>query len=163
MKKSKIYKVKAAYTFGEEAAIKRQKQLEIVAAAGLAESEPGYVYCTAEKAIDLHLAGYCETYDRDWVKPIFDADAGADVEDLFHILADKLAAASSNSFNESCNQHQPNSALLAIAETKLLEDACTDQVQSELAGGWRILAVQPQPNQRRPDYILGRPLMNAYR
>lgn len=35
-------------------------------------------------------------------------------------------------------------------------DCCTDQIQSELDAGWRIIAVMPQPNQRRPDYILVR-------
>lgn len=31
-----------------------------------------------------------------------------------------------------------------------------DQEGVELDAGWRILAVCPQPDQRRPDYILGR-------
>lgn len=38
----------------------------------------------------------------------------------------------------------------------LLEDACTDQLQGALNSGWRIISACPQPDQRRPDYILGR-------
>ena len=38
----------------------------------------------------------------------------------------------------------------------LLSDACTDELQGALRDGWRIIAVCPQPSQRRPDYVLGR-------
>lgn len=50
----------------------------------------------------------------------------------------------------------PNFALLMINEVELLDDACTDALQSRLNDGWRILAVCPPACQRRPDYILGR-------
>lgn len=49
----------------------------------------------------------------------------------------------------------PDLGLLAIDQTLLLEDCCTDVLQEHLNKGWRILAVCPAP-QRRPDYILGR-------
>lgn len=32
----------------------------------------------------------------------------------------------------------------------------TDVLQEQIAKGWRIIAACPQPDQRRPDYILGR-------
>jgi len=38
----------------------------------------------------------------------------------------------------------------------LKENCCTDALQTELNNGWRIIAVCVQPNQRRPDYVLGR-------
>jgi hypothetical protein len=38
----------------------------------------------------------------------------------------------------------------------LLSDACSDALQNELDNGWRIIAACPQPDQRRPDYSLGR-------
>ncbi|MGU3661066.1 hypothetical protein [Methylobacterium fujisawaense] len=50
----------------------------------------------------------------------------------------------------------PNLLLFAVDEVKLLEDACTDLLQSHLDEGWRILAICPPPAQRRPDYIIGR-------
>lgn len=50
----------------------------------------------------------------------------------------------------------PNIGLVQINEVMVLEDACTDDLQSHLDEGWRILCVCPPNNQRRPDYILGR-------
>lgn len=47
-------------------------------------------------------------------------------------------------------------ALLRIDEVTWLDDACTQEVQSSLDEGWRILAVCPPNAARRPDYILGR-------
>lgn len=50
----------------------------------------------------------------------------------------------------------PDLALLSLNEVCVLEDACTDELQSKLNGGWRIIAVCPPNSQRRPDYILGK-------
>ncbi|ATB52664.1 hypothetical protein PVS_28 [Vibrio phage vB_VspS_VS-ABTNL-3] len=61
-----------------------------------------------------------------------------------------------NNFNSHCEVHMPGQALSFYNNTMLMEDACTDALQSELEQGWRIIAVCPQPDQRRPDYILGR-------
>lgn len=51
----------------------------------------------------------------------------------------------------------PDLGLMLIDEVDWLEDACTQELQSRLDEGWRILAVCPPNAQRRPDYILGRP------
>lgn len=48
-----------------------------------------------------------------------------------------------------------NNALLAIQNVTWLEDACTQELQSMLDLGWRILAVCPPNDTRRPTYILG--------
>jgi len=40
--------------------------------------------------------------------------------------------------------------LASMKEVIVEENACTELI------GWRILAILPQPNNRRPDYILGR-------
>lgn len=50
----------------------------------------------------------------------------------------------------------PDLALLSIREVRVLEDACTDELQDRLDNGWRIIAVCPPNSQRRPDYILGK-------
>ena len=52
--------------------------------------------------------------------------------------------------------HVPNFSLLAINQVKVLEDACTDDIQAVLDEGWRILAVCPPLQERRPTYICGR-------
>lgn len=50
----------------------------------------------------------------------------------------------------------PAIGLLCMDEVMLLDDACTDSLNSYLKEGWRMVAVCPPDAQRRPDYILGR-------
>lgn len=50
----------------------------------------------------------------------------------------------------------PDIGVLHINDVTVLYDACTDDLQTHLNEGWRILAVCPPNSQRRPDYILGR-------
>jgi len=165
MKKIKIYRLQADYLYGEDREEKRAKQLQAVADVGVKEeSTESSVICTAEQAIELIAAGYSGSYfSANPIQEVAVVDGGPDVEGLFSILADKIASMPAASMNERCNQQQPGNALMGIAETKLLQDSCTDVLQENLAGGWRIIAVQPQPDQRRPDYILGRPLTSAMR
>lgn len=59
-------------------------------------------------------------------------------------------------FNQRVSVRIPGLGLLAMTDVKVIEDCCTDQLRDELCRGWRILAICPQPDQRRPDYILGR-------
>jgi hypothetical protein len=49
-----------------------------------------------------------------------------------------------------------NIGLLEVDEVTYQEDCCTDELQSLLDGGWRILCVCPPKDARRPTYILGR-------
>jgi len=49
----------------------------------------------------------------------------------------------------------PNVGLLAIKKLLVLPDECTDAVQRYLDEGWRIVAVCPPNDTRRPTYILG--------
>jgi hypothetical protein len=62
----------------------------------------------------------------------------------------------STMFNQKCNVHVGGGLIAQFNRLMLLEDACTDGVQNSLNNGWRIIAVCVQPNQRRPDYVLGR-------
>lgn len=58
--------------------------------------------------------------------------------------------------NERCKVVVPGPALLSYNEVAVEKDCCTDHLQTKLDEGWRILAIAVQPDQRRPDYILGR-------
>lgn len=58
--------------------------------------------------------------------------------------------------NPRVNVHVPGMELLAIDEVDVMYDICTDQLNDRLGEGWRIIAACPQPDQRRPDYVLGR-------
>lgn len=60
------------------------------------------------------------------------------------------------SYNERVNVHVPGLGLLLLDDVYLANDCCTDELQKMLDQGWRIIAACPQPDQRRPDYILGR-------
>ncbi len=50
----------------------------------------------------------------------------------------------------------PEWMLAHIRKVCVYDDMCTDMLQGMLDDGWVILAICPQPGQRRPDYILGR-------
>jgi hypothetical protein len=75
-------------------------------------------------------------------------------EKLDRILA--KTAEGGTQFNEKCAVVVPGLGLLAVNEVQVLYDYCTEDLQRFLTDGWRILAVCPQPTQRRPDYVLGR-------
>lgn len=68
----------------------------------------------------------------------------------------QITLPSGNTYNSKCEVHMPGSALSTYNDMMLMEDACTDALQAALNSGWRIVAACPQPDQRRPDYILGR-------
>lgn len=125
---------------------------------------------TAEQAMQLILMGFCGTNFNSVTEKIsplsvncrdeHDGVAQA-LDQITRKFIEALERSSDLRMNERCGQEQPGSGLWAVAETLLLEDACTDALQDALAKGWRIIAVQPQPDQRRPDYILGRSLANS--
>lgn len=58
--------------------------------------------------------------------------------------------------NEKCNVIVAGVSMLHIDDVTVVTDACTEIIQNELHKGWRILAICVQPDQRRPDYVLGR-------
>lgn len=49
-----------------------------------------------------------------------------------------------------------NDALFRVDRVTYLEDCCTDELQRFLDRKWRILAVCPPNDSRRPTYIMGR-------
>ena len=48
-----------------------------------------------------------------------------------------------------------NVGLMSVTRVDVLEDCCTDNLQTYLDRGWRILAVCPPNDTRRPTYIVG--------
>lgn len=52
--------------------------------------------------------------------------------------------------------HLPNYVLTNFNKVCKLEDCCTYELQSHLDDGWRIIAICPPLNARRPDYILAK-------
>ncbi len=70
----------------------------------------------------------------------------------------------SQTFNQKVSVHVGGGLIVTYNDLCLKEDCCTDALQAELNNGWRIIAVCVQPDQRRPDYILGRynPELDVY-
>lgn len=82
-----------------------------------------------------------------------------DINKTFNFVADKPydgASINNNTYNNRCDVHMPGNMLASYNEVQLMEDSCTDRLQESLSQGWRMIAVCPQPDQRRPDYIMGR-------
>lgn len=48
-----------------------------------------------------------------------------------------------------------NHNLFEVTKVTWIENACTEELQRMLDAGWRILAVCPSNDARRPDYVLG--------
>ena len=59
--------------------------------------------------------------------------------------------------NQKVNVAVPGFGLMAIRQVDCRYDLCTDELRRMLDDGWQILAICPQPDQRRPDYVLGKP------
>lgn len=159
-----LYKVIGKFIYGDGAEKETARLTELLNTMGLV---PHYnsVICNAEQALQLLSSDYCEKYEdvSKTVIPVSGAGTISKLEVLMSELLSKVNRLNEISFNEKCGTAQPNSALLDTAELLLLQDACTDLVQENLAKDWRILAIQPQSDQRRPDYILGRRAFAASR
>lgn len=57
----------------------------------------------------------------------------------------------------------PSAGLFAVQTVDVLEDLCTNELQGWLDAGWRIVAVCPPNDTRRPTYIVGHPDKEARR
>lgn len=68
----------------------------------------------------------------------------------------QVDAFSNKTFNQRVDVHMAGGMLGMYNDLLLKEDCCTDELQCHINDGWRMIAVCVQPDQRRPDYILGR-------
>jgi len=103
------------------------------------------------KGVTLQQPVYLKTKGGDDVDPFVAVMAKID-----ELLAMDFSSSGDTHYNSKCEVAMPGQALSMYNDTLLEEDCCTDQLQRHVANGWRIIAACPQPNQRRPDYILGR-------
>lgn len=103
------------------------------------------IECTLEAAMQLGIP-----FEINKVLPYVSSNAYDEIAD---ILANKQAGV--GPINAKCNNVIVGAGAFSIKQVELLEDACTNALQDKLNNGWHILAICVQPNQRRPDYILG--------
>lgn len=85
-----------------------------------------------------------------------DTNSVKNMTEFFEGISNRISEIEKTAFNQKCNVHVSNNMLLHFNRTKVEYDCCTDNLNKQLQNGWRIIAVCPQPDQRRPDYVLGR-------
>jgi hypothetical protein len=78
------------------------------------------------------------------------------IEEKFEYINKELDIFKNQQFNQKVNVHVGGGLIVTYNELMLKENSCTDMIQECLNEGWRIIAVCVQPDNRRPDYILGR-------
>ena len=78
------------------------------------------------------------------------------IEEKFSSIHKDLELVRNQQLNQKVNVHVGGGLIVTYNELLLKENCCTDELQECLTEGWRIIAVCIQPDQRRPDYVLGR-------
>ena len=78
------------------------------------------------------------------------------IEQKTEAINTTLEAFESSTFNQKVNVHVGGGLIVTYNDIMLMEDSCTDDLQSKLNDGWRVISVCVQADQRRPDYVLGR-------
>jgi len=71
-------------------------------------------------------------------------------------LLERVSEFEGGTFNQKVNVHTGGGLLVTYNDLTLMENCCTDVLQGMLQKGWRIVSVNVQADQRRPDYVLGR-------
>lgn len=160
----RILTVRLSYIYGndeEQAAKKlaRAEQLKsigysVIREDGKSALDGGIIALSEGQYVDARLAGIsCE------IEGAVEVERHTAIDSLDAVMEkiDRFAKVASNAaFNEKVEVYTPGMGLMLFNRVMLLSDACSDALQHEMDNGWRIIAACPQPDQRRPDYILGR-------
>jgi len=119
------------------------------------EKEVGRIdnYWQTYESVDL-TALYEAVPDIEFHVKGLDSLTGRDVLQWALQLATASEKPAPSQFNDHVNVTVPDIGLFKVKSVRVLESACTDDLQSFLDDGWMILAVCPQAA-RRPDYVLG--------
>jgi hypothetical protein len=117
----------------------------------------------AEGNITLTQAEFEKAYSLVEVKGFIDVATDTqlqaiDLNKLATRITDSLIGTQGDKlFNNRLEIHQPNMPLFTYNKFINLDDCCTEKLQDDyIDEGWRVVAVIPQPDQRRPDYIVGK-------
>ncbi len=79
------------------------------------------------------------------------------VRGMFYDQAPQQILREAQATKSDVHIHVPGGvSLTSVRKVTWLEDACTEELQRHLDEGWRIIAVCPPNDARRPTYILGR-------
>ena len=132
----------------------------------LPEGSPQYVSIAGEHMVDLlPFMEKCTlefsiirsvTPEEENPLPVLLQETLKTVEDKINNLTTLVDSTVQIDFNQKCNVHVGGGLLVTFNDLLLKENCCTDVLMSEFNNGWRVMAVCVQPDQPRPDYILGR-------
>ena len=128
----------------------------------VAKDFPKYVKLEEQYMVDLEVFLPLCTYEFSILKTVTPKSSGIEgMVDTLKTVEDKILrlgkmADTMQNFNMKCDVHVGGGLIATFNDLMLKEDTCTDELMEEVQNGWRIIAVCVQPNQRRPDYILGR-------
>ena len=86
----------------------------------------------------------------------FEIEQDSGLASTFETQISGLVPRETTVVNQRVNVAVPGIGLLQIKRVEVRTDLCTEELQRELDRGWQILAICPQPDQRRPDYVLGK-------
>lgn len=139
------------------------EQLEVLRAASKSETPPGL---QEDGTLDWRSRSHLLTLDEAFsVSPKFEITGRtkyARISDLDDLKIDDFGVRPIlPQMNNKCNVVVAGTTVIDIDEVLLAPDYCTNSLQEHLNEGWRILAICVQPDQRRPDYILGRIKKNS--
>jgi hypothetical protein len=94
----------------------------------------------------------------DDLQVLTDAGLKMDVSRVRGMYAEQLpglGVPQTNAQTQFVNVVIPNAGLFSVRKLTVLEDSCTNDIQRYLDNGWRIVAVCPPNDTRRPTYIMG--------
>lgn len=123
----------------------------------LKEAYVSATYATGDDLIILDQGNFLQLVESGFPYE-FKRTITTKLDSMFETVAGKVieTGTTENTYNQRCEVHMPGQALSTYNDLMLAEDHCTDSLQTHLDNGWRIITCSPQPDQRRPDYILGR-------
>lgn len=121
---------------------------------------PNYI-TIADKNQILTIGEYEKVYNYCSIQSIINTEVETTHNFInYDMLAEKISNSlisktGSNLFNNKLEIHQPNMPLFTYNNFIHLDNCCTEVLQEHINKGYRVVAICPQPDQRRPDYILG--------
>lgn len=163
----KVYEIHLQYIWGTDAGEKTTARMEVLKAHGFdADNLTAYqingnesIVCSSEQLLDLMVTEFGMVREvKEHSINVAGYELAARVEGLMARMERimSMPTEKDHHFNERTSSAQPGQMMSLVNQLKLAEDVCTDYIQNCLNEGWRILAICPQPDQRRPDYIMGR-------
>ena len=91
--------------------------------------------------------------DQDTIKH----EVNIDLNELSDKIMNKVINNAKHLFNSKLEVHQPNMPLFQYNQYQVIVDECTEDLQNNyIDKGWRVVCICPQPDQRRPDYIVAK-------